>query len=160
MKLKKLNITKKYLPLFKRTIHMINIITSTDTIREYLGDKIEQFNASQVPFTQKESFINIAYHIEGDNSKIIAGIDAILYCWGCLFINMLWVDEKHRKQGLGSILLAKAESSAKEIGCTLAHLDTFDFQAKDFYLKHGYEIFGELKDCPPGHARFYMKKIL
>ena len=42
----------------------------------------------------------------------------------------------------------------------LIHLDTFDFQAKDFYLKHGYEVFGVLDDCPKGHKRYYMKKVL
>jgi hypothetical protein len=39
------------------------------------------------------------------------------------------------------------------------HLDTFDFQAKDFYVKHGYEVFGVLEDCPEGHVRYFMKKI-
>jgi ADP-ribose pyrophosphatase YjhB (NUDIX family) len=39
-------------------------------------------------------------------------------------------------------------------------LDTFDFQAKDFYLKHGYDIFGVLGNCPPGHERYYMRKNL
>ena len=41
------------------------------------------------------------------------------------------------------------EEEAKAMGATLVHLDTFDWQAKDFYLKHGYEIFGVLDDCPP-----------
>ncbi|WP_423236642.1 hypothetical protein [Clostridium chromiireducens] len=39
--------------------------------------------------------------------------------------------------------------------CHLAHL-----QAKDFYLKNGYEVFGELDNVPLGHKRYYMKKIL
>lgn len=42
----------------------------------------------------------------------------------------------------------------------LIHLDTFDFQAKDFYLKHGDEIFGVLEDCSKGYKRYYMKKVL
>ena len=46
------------------------------------------------------------------------------------------------------------------MGCTLSHLDTFDFQAKDFYLTKGYEIFGELENCPPGHKRIFLKKYL
>ncbi len=71
---------------------------------------------------------------------------------------MLWVDEAHRGKGYGSILLEEVEKIAKEKECTLIHLDTFDFQAKDFYLKHGYELFGVLDDCPPGHKRFFMKK--
>ena len=29
-----------------------------------------------------------------------------------------------------------------------------------FYLKHGYEIFGILEDCPKGHKRYYLKKSL
>lgn len=37
-------------------------------------------------------------------------------------------------------------------------LDTFDFQAKNFYIKQGYEIFGILDNCPEGHKRYYMKK--
>jgi hypothetical protein len=41
-----------------------------------------------------------------------------------------------------------------------AHLDTFDFQAEAFYLKGGYEMFGILDDCPPGHKRFFLRKTL
>ena len=63
---------------------------------------------------------------------------------------------------LGQIVLGEILScpSVKKLGATLAHLDTFDFQAKDFYLKHGYEVFGILDDCPKGHKRYYMKKVL
>ena len=52
------------------------------------------------------------------------------------------------------------ENEAKALGVKLSLLDTFDFQAKDFYLKHGYEIFGVLKDCPAGHERYYLSKGL
>ncbi len=57
-------------------------------------------------------------------------------------------------------MLNKVEAEAKSIGAKLIHLDTFDFQAKDFYLKYGYKIFGVLNNCPPGHERYYMKKTL
>lgn len=52
----------------------------------------------------------------------------------------------------------EVEKSAIKKGCELIHLDTFDFQAKDFYLKYGYEIFGVLEDCPEKHKRYYSKK--
>ena len=57
-------------------------------------------------------------------------------------------------------MLAKVEKIAKKYSANLVHLDTFDFQAKDFYLKHGYEVFGVLEDCPKCHKRYYMKKVL
>jgi len=95
-----------------------------------------------------------------ENGAIIAGINADIYYWGILFIDVLFVDENHRDKGLGCALLQKVESEARAMGSKLAHLHTFDLQAKDFYLKQGYEIFGVLEDCPPGHRGYYLKKTL
>ena len=66
--------------------------------------------------------------------------------------------EEARGLGYGSALLKEVERIAKEKGCNLVHLDTFDFQAKGFYIKQGYEIFGVLDNCPTDHKRYYMKK--
>lgn len=55
---------------------------------------------------------------------------------------------------LVSMLLEHVEKIARILHCYLAHLDTFDFQAKDFYLKHGYSIFGVLENAPKGHNRY------
>jgi hypothetical protein len=41
----------------------------------------------------------------------------------------------------------------------MSHLDTFDWQAKEFYEHLGYEVFGILENCPRGHNRYYMKKV-
>ena len=92
------------------------------------------------------------------NKEIIAGILSKMYCWNCLYIDVLWVKEEYRKSGLGSKLIKEIEGLAKEKNCNLIHLDTFDFQAKDFYIKYGYEIFGVLDECPKGHKRYYLKK--
>ncbi len=127
---------------------------------DFIDQKIVEYNNSQVPFTQDPAFINFNYVIKDDNEHIIGGITAASYCWKILYINVLWIDEKYRKHGYGSQLLEKVEQEAKKLGCHLAHLDTLDFQAKDFYLKHGYEIFGVLNDCPEGHKKYFMKKLL
>jgi GNAT superfamily N-acetyltransferase len=125
-----------------------------------IENKITSYNNSKVPFIQEQPFINLNFCIKDDSGLIIAGITSLMYCWGMLFVDILAVDEKYYKNGLGSKLLSHVENEAKKLGATLAHLDTFDFQAKDFYLKHGYEVFGVLDDCPKGHKRFYMKKVL
>lgn len=122
-------------------------------------DAIADFNAQQVPFTPKETPIFKRYVIKKDKS-VIAGINAIIYHWGILYIDVLFVDESERGKKLGSYLLKKVEEEAKTLNVTLAHLDTFDFQAKDFYLNQGYYVFGTLVNCPPEHQRFYMKKVL
>lgn len=119
---------------------------------------IVEYNLSKVTFIQEQPFISINRVIKDVNGEVLAGINSILYCWNCLYVDVLWVKEEYRKEGYGSSLLNEVEKIAKEKGCNLVHLDTFDFQAKDFYLKHEYEVFGVLDDCPIDHKRYYMKK--
>jgi len=135
------------------------ISISTDDECDHISNEIMWFNARQVPFTQEITPIFKRYVIKHKN-EMIAGINAIIYHWKILFIDELFVSEVHRHKKLGSYLVEKVEIEAKELGVTLAHTDTFDFQAKGFYLKQGYEIFGVLDNCPQGHNRYYMKKIL
>jgi hypothetical protein len=45
-------------------------------------------------------------------------------------------------------------------GCQYVWLDTYSFQARPFYEKLGYRVFGQLPDHPPGHTRFFMFKTL
>lgn len=139
---------------------MINYVIEESTREEYgtVDNGIVEYNLSKVPFTQEPSFISINRVIKGINGEVLAGINSLLYCWNCLYVDVLWVKEEYRKEGYGSILLNEVEKIAREKGCNLIHLDTFDFQAKDFYLIHGYEVFGVLDDCPMGHKRYYMKK--
>jgi len=141
---------------------MKNYVIEKSTSEEYdlVNKGIIEYNLSKVPFTQDIPFESINKVIKGSNGEMIAGINSTLYCWNCLCIDVLWVKEEFRKDGYGSALLNEVEKTAKEKGCKLIHLDTFDFQAKEFYLKHGYEVFGVLDDCPLEHKRYYMKKII
>jgi GNAT superfamily N-acetyltransferase len=88
----------------------------------------------------------------------LGGIQAKRVNWGILEIELLVVFEPYRHQGIASMLLRYVEKIARDHHCHIAHLDTFDFQAKDFYLKQGYSIFGILENTPKGHSRYYMKK--
>ena len=109
---------------------------------------------------QEEDFYWITKKIEDDGGNVIAGSIGFANCWREAFLDNLWVDERYRKQGLGSALIEDFEKEVREKGCTLIHLDTFDWQAREFYEKHGYKVFGTCEDCPKGHKRFYMVKYL
>ncbi|GFP75404.1 GNAT family N-acetyltransferase [Clostridium fungisolvens] len=141
---------------------MANYVIEESTREEcgLVDNGIVEYNRSKVTFTQEPSFISINRVIKGSNGEVLAGINSVLYCWNCLYVDVLWVKAEYRKEGYGSVLLKEVERAAKEKGCKLSHLDTFDFQAKDFYLKHGYEVFGVLDDCPAEHKRYYLKKNL
>jgi GNAT superfamily N-acetyltransferase len=80
--------------------------------------------------------------------------------WSWLYIAKLWVDERARGHGLGTRLMAAAEDLARSRGCTDVSLDTFDYQARPFYEKLGYELFGTLEGYPPGSRQYYLRKRL
>lgn len=137
------------------------IIPSNEQQKEEVLDSLKNFNRSVLNITtDMQSSLPLNYNIQHEG-KLIAGINANLYfLQSILHIDHLFVNENFRGNKLGSKLLQKVETDAKERKITLGHLDTFDFQALDFYLKHGYEIFGILDDCPKGHKRYYLKKVL
>jgi len=131
------------------------IIPATEKQVKFLDEQITAFNRSKVDEGQ---LITRKNYVIKNNQKVIAGITTVIYHL-CLYVDVLFVDEQYRRAGIGGSLLQKAEQVARENGITLIHLDTFDFQAKDFYLKHGFQVFGILEDCPTaGHKRYYMKK--
>lgn len=97
----------------------------------------------------------IARH-DGEN---VGGLVGLTH-WNWLHIRLFWIAEPFRRQGVGTRLLRAAEDEARLRGCEHAHLDTFSFQALPFYQKHGYTVFGQLEDYPPGHRRFFLQKML
>ena len=93
------------------------------------------------------------------NGVVIAGLQGATY-WDYLYIELLAIAQDERGKGLGSRLLKEAEAEAIKRGCHNAYLDTFSFQARPFYEKHGYTVFGILPQFPPGHERYFMEKRL
>lgn len=93
------------------------------------------------------------------DGRVAGGILGESY-WGWLHINIFWLEEAARRQGLGSRLLAMAEDEGRRRNCKYAFLDTLSFQARPFYEKNGYELFATQEDYPLGHTRYFLKKEL
>jgi len=91
--------------------------------------------------------------------QIVGGLHAAsAYDW--LIIELVFVPETMRRCGVGAALLARAEEVARTRGCVGVWLDTFSFQARGFYERLGYRVFGTVEDHPVGAARYFLKKTL
>jgi ribosomal protein S18 acetylase RimI-like enzyme len=139
-----------------------DILAMNSEDSDYIDDKIVEYNLSKMPAECEGNRVVkwFGKKMIDNDGKIIAGCVAARTVWGTAEVSVLWVDEACRKHGMGSKVLGAVENEAKENGCTIILLDTFDWQAKGFYEKNGYSVFGELKDCPKGHSRYYMSKSL
>ena len=78
-----------------------------------------------------------------------------------IHIKALVVDKEHQKKGLGASLLAELEEKAEKTGVSSITLSTKSYQAKDFYVKQGYEIYASLEDVPQkGVTKYHFIKRL
>ncbi len=103
--------------------------------------------------------IYLCFALYAPDGSIAGGVIGETH-WNWLFITLMWLNEEMRGQGYGDKLLNAAEDEGRRRGATHAYLDTFSFQAPEFYKRHGYQVFGVLNDFPPGHQRFYLTKQL
>lgn len=91
--------------------------------------------------------------------EVVGGVlGEMRFSW--LAVDVLWVSEMYRGKGLGGRLLQTAEDAGKARGAVGVFLDTLDFQARGFYEKKGYVLYGELKNFPAGHTKFLLAKSL
>lgn len=132
-------------------------LNPTEEERLAILEPLKRYNAQEAGDGKSEK---LALVVRDElNDEIIGGLHArVLYRW--LFIELLVVPDQTRGQGMGSRLMQMAEDLARERNCVGVWLDTFDFQAPDFYRKHGYSEFGHIDDYPPGHKRFFFQKRL
>ena len=94
-----------------------------------------------------------------DGSDVVGGLwGRTSYGW--LFVELLFVPEGLRGQGVGAALLQAAETEAGLRSCRGIWLDTFSAAAATFYRKQGFRPFGVIPDYPPGAARQFLFKRL
>src|SRR6185436_14722405 len=95
-----------------------------------------------------------------DSRRILGGLIATTrHKW--LRISIMAVAPSHRGQGLGSLLVRKAEALACGRGCWYAYVDTMSYQAPAFYRKLGYRQTGALRDWDSaGHNKLFFVKRL
>lgn len=86
---------------------------------------------------------------------------ALARWWGTACeLQQIWVDEALRRRGIGASLMQQVEATAIERGCRLLYLDTFSFQAPEFYYRLGYETACRLEGFPDGGSKFILRKAL
>jgi ribosomal protein S18 acetylase RimI-like enzyme len=127
---------------------------------DYIRKKVIEHNLSKLPDEVKHPVKNISFILRDEGEKILGGITGTIF-WYHLHIDFLWVDESLRGKGYGKQLLDNIEEMARENRCNLIQLDTFSFQAPNFYQKYGYEVVGVIEEHPNKDSQqYYLSKKL
>ena len=131
-----------------------------DEVEKLVEEKLDEIDDEMVDLEDEIEEEELVFKIENEDGEMIAGCILDIDSWMIADLDILWVDERYRKRGLGSALIRQAEKAAKERGCYLMTLGTFDFQAKPLYLKHGFSVCGTIPNWPTGQENYCMRKLL
>ena len=124
--------------------------------REVMANGLGAFNSDRAGSGEWQT---LAVLVQDEKGNAVGGLWGVTsYGWLC--IELLFLPPELRGQGLGARIVSQAEAEALLRGCHGAWVDTFEFQARGFYERLGYGLFGQLDDYPNGLARFFMKKAL
>ncbi|MBO6153925.1 MAG: GNAT family N-acetyltransferase [Lachnospiraceae bacterium] len=117
---------------------------------------LKEYNLSK---REKSEDIPLGIYLENENGNKQAGLTADIFGnWLC--IHYLFVSERLRGHGVGKELVIAAENEAIMRGCKYSFVDTFSFQAPEFYSKLGYKEVFSLQEYPYTGARYYYTKEL
>jgi ribosomal protein S18 acetylase RimI-like enzyme len=128
----------------------------SDDDMAYISQQFRAFNDQQSGIISSKAPHLFAH---APDRQIIGGLVGDI-SWGWLHVDILWVAESYRQNGVGTSLMDRAEAEASMMGVQQAYLETTDFQALGFYKNRRYQEFTQLEDRPPGHICYYMKQIV
>ncbi|WP_304186899.1 GNAT family N-acetyltransferase [Phenylobacterium aquaticum] len=133
--------------------------TSTPSDDDYrqIGKALLAFNEAAVGDATPRPFAVLVR--DPDTGKVIGGLWG-KSVWGSFFVDTLALPDAVRGLGLGQTLMADAEAEARRRGCHNLWLDTFAFQARPFYERLGFRLFGQIDGPAPMFPRFFMVKAL
>ena len=135
---------------------IVQVEKPEDSAWGIIGGGLHKYNIEQAG---DNKFQRLCFVLQGPDQEIVGGVLGEIY-WEWLYIDLMWVKEELRGQGHGHRLLTSVEDEARRHGAKNVYLDTFSFQAPNFYKHHGYQVFGELPDFPSGFQRSFLKKQL
>ena len=126
-----------------------------EAAKQFVTNGVDNYN---IAVTGLAAYYPVGYFLRAEDGELLGGLHGGVW-GGWLHIRILWIAEPARGKGHARALLAAAEAYARKRGSIGAFLDTFSFQARPLYEKLGFRVFGELENCPPGHAHYFMKKL-
>jgi GNAT superfamily N-acetyltransferase len=139
---------------------MVGELTLTDDPADEDVQFLEfRINEHNIVRTDRLDYKPLAVFLRDEEQRVVAGLSGFTWA-GWLEVKFVWVREDLRGQGIGRRLVEMAEVEARARGCHHVWLDSYSFQAPEFYQRIGYQMFGVLEDYPGPHRRVFLTKSL
>ncbi|MGW6281418.1 GNAT family N-acetyltransferase [Kribbella sp. NPDC055071] len=136
------------------TIDVVLTDEPSDADVAVISAGLDEFNLTAAGIQDRQSLAVLVK--EGD--RTVGGLSGRTSL-GLWFVDLLYLPDSLRGSGLGSRVLEQAETEARRRGCVSGFVFTIDFQAPDFYARHGWKEFGRIPSRG-GISRVFFQKSL
>lgn len=143
--------------MIKHTHQLIVTDKANPNAQRVIRDGLSQYNREMAGYVDTG---NLSVLVSDSNTGRVIGGLLGRTSLGLLFIDLLFLPEALRGDGIGTRIIEQAEAEARKRGCSAAVLYTITFQAPGFYERRGYRVLGRIECQPPGHTRLCMTKSL
>jgi GNAT superfamily N-acetyltransferase len=138
----------------------LKIVMESYPSRAWSETVIRGVDNHNLAVTGLADYYPVGFFVKGRGAEILGGLLGDIW-GGWMLVGSLWVSESLRGRGYGAELMARAHQYALEKSCTNAFLQTGSYEARPFYEKLGYRLYGELQNHPmPPHSRYFLSKLL
>lgn len=125
--------------------------------RKEVGSMLSKYNADSLQIDERGEHMEIL--ARNENGEVLGGLYGFTR-WTWMYVDWLVLRDDARKKGIGSELMRLCEIECKKREINRIRLNTFGFQAPDFYKKLGFEVVAIEEDFPPDSRTYYMQKYL
>lgn len=123
--------------------------------RDLIARHLRAHNRARMP--RLNAGTEFAVYLHDESGAVVGGAWAEKALdW--MFLDLLFVPEALRGTGVGRDLLERVEAEAARLGARGVWLGTFGFQARGFYEKQGYAVFGVLEGAEPDSDEYLLRK--
>ena len=134
----------------------VAVDTRHEEVHKAVLDGLVAFNTAAMGGDGGRQPVSISVR-DGD---VIVGGAVGRYWHGWVYVDLFWVTDELRGQDIGTAVMDRLEAHARDLGARGVHLNTYSWQARPFYEKRGYRLFGELSPYPEGHSCYWLSKTL
>jgi ribosomal protein S18 acetylase RimI-like enzyme len=134
----------------------IEIISSAENISDFIYDSLLRFNEKNLPNLDEKQVAIVLR----DRGGIVGGLTGTLL-FKAFAIKLFWLEEGFRNQGFGRRVFDTLEMELNREHVEKVIVDTYTFQAPEFYKKLGFNEVGRYRDYPTsGVDKIFYEKTL
>lgn len=136
------------------SLNIVKVPAKDDRVSS-INDGLNDYNEDYIPDDLKAE--HFAFIVEDEKGNFLGGAKCKIFA---RWMHIVWLYSTQEVAGTGTTLMERIEEHANKERCIGITLDTFEFQAPEFYKRFGFVECGHIPNYIDQYRNIYMYKRL